>query len=301
MFSLAEALSGEEADVPAALTPYAYRSLDAVVSDVLDRARERQTREWSEREDARRIAVRRIARTVAGATALLAGLTTFVCALASLPGGGLVLASPQWSYASTCVLLCAWPLALAAGAVARVVVGASTVRRLHAPVAVTGPPGGGLVMLEGADTLGAARAMAARWERASTALPLAALSMTAPLTIHFVVWSLLVGPTHASARDFGQWIAASVVIVGHAHLALAACAARWAYKLRERESWALGAGVGASSLKALFLSVGVACLPGVLLIGLPPVLVLVTGIAFVPAMYMATASCLRRERLALDS
>jgi hypothetical protein len=294
MFLLAGALSEEEADVPTALTPCAYRSLDAVLCDVLVRQQERQTHEWGEREAARRVAARRIARVVAGATALLVGATALVCGLASF-------AASQIVSLSTWMLLSAWPLAFMAGVVARLAAGAAMARRMHAPVSLTGSSVADLIRLDGADTLGQARAMAARWERASTALPLAALSMTAPLTIHFGVWLLLAGPMPSRAGDFGAWIGMSALIVGHAHLALAGCAARWAFKLRDRETAALGTRVATSAFQALFVSVAVASVPGILLIGLPPALVLVTGILFVPAMYAATVSTLRRERLALAS
>jgi hypothetical protein len=47
--------------------------------------------------------------------------------------------------------------------------------------------------------------------------------------------------------------------------------------------------------------VGLACLPGIVLLGIPPILVALTGLLFIPAMYVVTARCIQRERFALEA
>ena len=64
--------------------------------------------------------------------------------------------------------------------------GCATSRKLDAPVVLTGYAGADLLRLQTADSLRDARALAARWERAGAALPLAALSVVTPLTLHLL-------------------------------------------------------------------------------------------------------------------
>jgi hypothetical protein len=134
-------------------------------------------------------------------------------------------------------------------------------------------------------------------------MPLAAVSLVAPLTIHWLVWLGLSMPHLEDTRmaDFGTWIAVSALLVGHAHIALLVAAVRWAFSLRARETSTLRAGVHRHWGIALLVAIGVACLPGVVLVGLPPILVGVTGLLFVPFMFVGTARCIARERLALET
>jgi hypothetical protein len=198
----------------------------------------------------------------------------------------------------TALLLSAWPAALVVWGLTRTMAGGAIRRRVHAPLALTGDAGEDLLRLQREDSLGEARALAARWEWAGAALPLAALSMVAPLSLHFLVRSLF-APVHVA--DFDGWIVLSVILVGHAHVALCICAVLWARALSERHTATLADGLRGSMFKALFITVGVAALPGILLMGIPPLLVLVTGLVFVPAMYAATVRCMQRERLELKS
>jgi hypothetical protein len=294
MFCAAEPLSlGGRLDM-SDLAPAAYRSLEPILSDWIDRVREQQAREWPAREAARRVAARRIARAVGGAAAFLFGTAAFGCAIAACASGSW--SGQRLSGLLTPLLLSAWPAALVAWAVTRLSAGAAIARRVHAPIRLTGVAGDDLLRLQSEDSLAAARTLAARWERAGAALPLAALSIVAPLSLHFLVWCLL---DPRPLESFGSWIGISVVVVGHAHVALCVCAVLWARALSRRETIALGDGLRRSWVKALLTTVGVASLPGLLLVGIPPLLVAVTGLVFVPAMYAATVRCMRRERLDL--
>jgi hypothetical protein len=275
------------------LTPAAYRCLEPVLSDWVERVREQRALEWPQRDAARKVAAIRIARAVAGATGLLFSAGAFACGFALQPWA--------WPHEPesgllTALLLAAWPAALVAGGLTRAIAGAAMGRRVHAPPMLTGDAGEDLLRLQREDSLGVARAIAARWEWAGAALPLAALSMVAPLTLHFLVRCLF-APLRVG--NFDGWIALSVVLVGHAHVALCVCAVVWARGLSRRPTAALADGLRGSMLKALFVAVGVASLPGILLMAVPPVLVLVTGLVFVPAMYTATVRCMQRERRTL--
>jgi hypothetical protein len=280
------------------LTPAAYRCLEPVLSDWVERVREQQALELPQRDAARKVAASRMARAVAGATGLLLSVVAFASAIA-----GFALEPGSWPHGSesgllTALLLSAWPAALVAWGITRTMAGAAIGRRVHAPPALTGDAGEDLLRLQREDSLGMARALAARWEWAGAALPLAALSMVAPLSLHFLVRCLF-APMRVG--NFDGWIALSVVLVGHAHVALCVCAVVWARGLSGRHTAALADGLRGSMFKALFVTVGVASLPGILLLAVPPVMVLVTGLVFIPAMYAATVRCMRRERLALDA
>lgn len=118
---------------------------------------------------------------------------------------------------------------------------------------------------------------AERLEAWGLALPLVGLSFAAPLSLHFVVGALL----GVGARDFNQWVALSSILVGHAHLLLAALAGAYALSLCRRD----GAGPALTSASVLGFTTAAAAIPGIFLLGLPPVLTLLTGLLFVPAMF----------------
>jgi hypothetical protein len=127
--------------------------------------------------------------------------------------------------------------------------------------------------------------------RASLTMPLVALAFVAPLSIHAVVASL-----STSGRDYSTWIAISVVIVPHAHIVLAIFAARFARQLIEGRNARAPAvegliGVGFSTLAA--------AIPGIVLIGVPPALTLLTGISFVPLAFWLLSRSFAREEVAL--
>jgi hypothetical protein len=230
--------------------------------------------------------------TAMGAVALLSGLLADGASYAESQG---IEATATW------LLLGTWPAALVAGVVGVVVARLSTSVLLDAPVTISGDPAKDLARLEADDPLCNLRRLASRWEFASAALPLAALSLAAPLTIHWFVAELLgIGTLGPTAREFGKWIAMSALIVGHAHLALLLMAVRWAWTLRTCETLALRS-AGSRWVRALLCAVGVAAVPGIVLLAIPPVLVALTGLVFIPAMYALTARRVERERLALGA
>jgi hypothetical protein len=202
-------------------------------------------------------------------------------------------------------LLAAWPLALLVGWGARRIAHRLVTRRLEAPLVMTGNAAADVVLLQTADRLGEARAMVGRWEWAGAALPLAGLSFLSPLTIHLAVWTLFSGwfaePVHWSVASFGEWMSISAYLVGHAHLALALCSVWWARSLSRRPTRRIRLDLTWAWFRALAITVLVACIPGALLFGIPPLLVAFTGLLFVPAMYLGTIRTMTIERLALGS
>jgi hypothetical protein len=131
----------------------------------------------------------------------------------------------------------------------------------------------------------------------STALPLAALSMLMPLTLHFGFIKLT---SSESAESFATWIRVSLVVVGHAHLALMIMAIRFAKKLRRATLDELTRmSVHREWARAWGITIGVACVPSILLLAIPPILVAVTGIAFIPLMFILVHKRLVAERLVL--
>lgn len=138
-----------------------------------------------------------------------------------------------------------------------------------------------------------------RLELASVALPIAGITFLLPLFLHFLfataVW-------HEDAREFTQWIRVSLVIVGHAHIALAILGYRFARKLHQQDDAALARlRVHREWAKSWGITIGVSCLPGIVLICVPPLLVAATGIVFIPFMFIAMHQAIVGERSRLAS
>lgn len=133
----------------------------------------------------------------------------------------------------------------------------------------------------------------ARLDTWSSALPLAAVSLLTPLLLHFVV-ALLLG---SSLHEYDKWIAISMALVGHAHLALVAMVIRFARKMARADVDSLAAmPIHRAWGAALGVAVAVSCVPGILFLAVPPVLSVITGLAFIPWMYIAMHRVLCRER-----
>ncbi len=130
-----------------------------------------------------------------------------------------------------------------------------------------------------------------RLRRASLGLPLAAASLLGPLTLHYPFAAL----GDASARDFGQWIVASGIIVGLAHLTLVGMSLRYVGRLLAAEESGEPLALRSEWGFALAMVVLASCLPGVVLLAIPPVLTAVTGVVLVPAMFHWAHAALRDD------
>lgn len=278
----------------------AYRSLEPVLQQRIAVLRERYETEAPFVDVARRVATRRVGRAVGGFVATVLGGSALLVGLASWLSSG-----AEESYAhqvATTLLLATWPIGILAAVFGRVVARSILRRGADEPIRFTGDLAKDLARLDADEPLAAMRRTAERWERAAAAWPLAALSLVTPLTIHLIVASIPNAAHDASLmKDFGTWIALSVVLVGHSHLAVLVGSVRWARSLRERPTELLTVGLSRSWGVTLLVAVGLACLPGIVLVGIPPILVAITGLLFVPAMFVVTARCMQRERFALEA
>jgi hypothetical protein len=282
------------------MTACAYRSLEPVLVQRLTDLRERRERDASLVQVARGVASRRIGRAIGGAVGVAAAAVMFLLATTSFLWESQAKSRAQ--AASTLLLLLAWPIAAAATLVARRVVRSSLSRDAREPM--SGDPAADLAVLQARDPLRDTCATAMRWERRSAALPLAAISLLAPLTLHWLVWQVLRLPETPglSAEEFGVWIGISGIVVGHAHVALLLYAAvDWTGKLRLLPTDSLRARLGRTWGIAVAWAVGVAAVPGVVLLAVPPLLAAVTAMAFVPLMFILTARCIQKERLVLEA
>jgi hypothetical protein len=314
MFSVAGALSPREALAillaspllssppggSVVMTACAYRSLEPVLRQRVAELRARQEQDAVFVDVAHGVASRRIGRAVGGAVGVVMALAAFAVGLMGLSRDG-ASGAQLFRITSTELLLVAWPAVLVARILARFF--ARPLLSMGGRIPMSGNPSVDLARLQTVDPLRAACDLARSWERRSAALPMAAASLLAPLSLHAFVWFPLahVQSLASGMDDFGTWIGVSILIVGHAHLALLVCAVRWAYKLRSVETAKLRVGLGRAWGTALLVSAGVACLPGIVLLAIPPLLVVVTGLAFVPLMYHRTALALDRERRALEA
>jgi hypothetical protein len=281
------------------MTACAYRSLEPVLVHRISELRERRERDAVFVQVALRVAARRVGRAVGGAVGIAFGGAALLAAV-----GAFLLEYPAQAHvraAATTLLLGAWPLAAIAGLAGRWT--SHALLSLGTRTTMSGDPATDLAVLQSRDPLRDTCSLAMRWERRSAALPLAALSLMAPLSLHWIVWCLLDVPHIGlqSAEDFGGWIGVSAVLVGHAHIALLVAAVRWTRKLRTLPTVALRVDLSRAWGLALGVSVGVACLPGIVLLGIPPILVAVTGLFFVPLMFHLIARRIERERLALEA
>jgi hypothetical protein len=276
----------------------AYRSLDAVLVERLAELRARREIEAREVAPVREVLVARIGRAAGGAAGTLTGLAMFAAAVAVIGRAS----EDSAVMPLTALLVAALPLAVATGAVARIVARACSARCYALPPA-SADVSADLALLEASDPVRDARDAAMRWEWASVALPMTTLSLVAPLTIHAAVYLLpqLSRPPSvaAFARDFGQWIGYSAILVGHAHLALVACSLVWARAIRRCETDTILAGRRWGWGRSLLVTVLVAAMPGILFLGLPPLLVAVTGVLFVPFMFVSMTRRIVTERLAI--
>lgn len=156
--------------------------------------------------------------------------------------------------------------------------------------------------------------MAARWIAAAAAMAIGRAAVLSREASALAEGPALTGDTHVdekagrgvSAKDFGRWIALSVIFVGAAHVALVVHSLFWTIALRRQPTASLRAGVHKAWITALGTATLASFLPGILFVSgvgasalLPPVIVAATGLAFVPLMYWATARRLTAERARL--
>ncbi len=152
-----------------------------------------------------------------------------------------------------------------------------------------------------------------RLETRSVALPLTALALLLPLTLHRIA-ALLLGLAGARLPYAGPamdaWIRSSMVLVGHCHILLALLACLFACDMRrhpdypetamaQRAGWAAFAWTSLASIPTATLCLALWPLEGWMLFMLVPPLVTLTGLLFVPTAFLAAGRAVARERLVL--
>jgi len=136
-----------------------------------------------------------------------------------------------------------------------------------------------------------------RLRGASLALPLVAMSLLGPLTLHFP----FAATADVSARDYGEWIQLSGMIVGIAHLVLAGMSVRYVSRLLAAQDTGVPLVLHREWMFALGIVVVASCLPGIVFLAIPPVLTAVTGVVLVPMMFHWAHAALRDEARATDA
>ncbi len=284
----------------------AYRNLDAVVDERFDRFRARRAEECDADRAMKRVFAARAARMAAGGVGTAAGLVLFVVALGSF---GFLDSERETTTINTYVLVGAWAALGIAGAVAWPVARRRARLALQREPAVSGDTHADVTRIDATDPLGDLRATVSKWEVRSIALPLVAAAQLVPLTLHGIV-ALAASGSQGSlikASDFGLWISASAALVGLAHYALVVQLVLWARSLRNRPTSLLRERINATWARTVAVTTGVGLVPGIFfapsgeaIVLLPAALVAVTGIAFIPFLFLGTARCLERERAALE-
>ncbi len=154
-----------------------------------------------------------------------------------------------------------------------------------------------LALLDSGGAVGLVRHEVQRLEKRSLVLPVVALSLLGPLSLHYLIGASLldVGPD-----GFNHWVLLSLILVGHAHITLLILSVAHVSRVRrEIEAGISPCGV-ARGLWALLWTVTASAIPGAVFLFVPPVLVALTGLIFVPWMFLWVTHRATRERLLLD-
>jgi hypothetical protein len=282
----------------------AYRNLDAVVEERIDRFRARRAEERDGDAALKRLFAARAARIAAGGAGTVAGLALFAVA-----AGSFSFLDNERGANNTYALFGSWAALGVSGLVAWPLARRHARDALRREPIVSGDTHADVMRIETADPLGELRARVTKLEFRSTALPLAAASLLVPLTLHWAVAALASWSQGSTfkASDFGVWISASAALVGLAHCALVAQLALWARSLRDRPTSRLRERIHGTWARILAVTTGVGLIPAIFfawsgeaIVLLPAALVAVTGITFIPFLVVGTARCVERERAALE-
>jgi len=240
---------------------------------------------------------RRAARNAAGVVATAGGVVLFVVALVGAWADGRWLDGSAYPRASVLVLVAADLMSVIVYALARLVARASFGYQSRQTFVCSGNPVEDLARLETSSPQCMLERRTSRWELGSALWPLLGTSLLMPLTIHAAFIALIGGPSYVA--DVGRWISTSAIVVGHAHVVLCICAFRYARFLARSPAAEIEARGFVDWVRALGFTTLTAAVPGALLFGVPPLLTLVTGLLFVPAMYVLLRRHLLEERAAL--
>jgi hypothetical protein len=242
---------------------------------------------------ARPILVRRACRTAAGAAGIAGGLLMFGAGVVGCwPGQRSPLVSP------TKILVGTW-IAMAVG---YVVGGVAEEARTHWPrierFQLTSSPRHDLERLRATPASVGVMVSAARSEALAVSLPLGALALVMPLTIHWILWNVFFGGLFDANRAFDGWIELSVIMTGLAHVCLFACALSLSRKLAAAPDGMERSVARSAGWSALLYTTIASIFPGAVLIFIPCAITLLTGLVFVPLAFAHAGRRLAIERAA---
>jgi hypothetical protein len=247
----------------------------------------------------RSIHARRTARVAAGVFGFVGSTVVFAMALAQVARHGLF---EMESTGSAGALLTSLFLAVVAGtglvyAAAWLCSWQRFARTVLHALLPSGDLFADLEVLSRVSAASAARELTTRLERPSVMWPLLAVVMNAPLMLHWLAAGVA-DRALPEPHSFGLWIALSALLVGHCHVYLAYRAWNFAADLsqtpnnelfrHDSEGWV-----------ALWGAVGWSLITGLLLFGVPTLLVAATGVLFVPLAFAQAARRVHRERVIL--
>jgi len=141
---------------------------------------------------------------------------------------------------------------------------------------------GHLATIEAGSPLERVLSRSHRLEVLGFALPMVALTLLTPLFVHLVIGTTVLG---VNIYQFSAWVLISLLLVGHAHLTLLILSVM--HVLRIRDELNRGGSVAGASrgFWALLWTVAASSIPGAVLLCIPPILVALTGLLFVPWMF----------------
>lgn len=240
----------------------------------------------------RRIAGRRGARMAAGAVGILGALAMVGMAIGDDHDG----ATTYTLLGSSAALLLTWICGRSILGVARRFEKTPAVR-----LALSGVLDADLARIEASDPrseLTALETRLARLEAPSIWMPAAAVALLVPLLTHFLFCTVV--ETHLRPDAFDEWIRISLVIVGHAHIALVVLCVLFAKKVAKMSTDDLAQmRIHREWAKIWLTVIGISCLPGIILYLIPPLLVAVTGLAVIPFLITFLYKAVLKERAEL--
>lgn len=257
----------------------------------------------------RRVYSRRIARLVSGAVGTAGGAALFLLAIASVCGAGsgernfwsalFDGGSREHPGALVWLLLASSASAALAYLPARIGASLAFERAVRDPFSPSGSARRDLERLARHRPKAIAEERIARAEPLSVALPLVAMALLGPLSMHLGVWIWL--SRGEGLGSFGGWITTSVLAVGVAHLVLARAGVVFARSLRQMSAGAICTAANRTWLRAYGYTVLASLLPGALLLLIPPVVTALTGLLLVPLMFLGASYRIAAERKAVGA
>lgn len=234
----------------------------------------------------------RSARIAAGRAGIIGVLTLVVAGLVQV----LVLRKPPQGVLSL-ILVGTWIAAWVAYRSAHRKAAARARLAARAPDP-TDDPWADLARLAAMRPLTTLQALTFSQERSSVSLPLVALALLMPLSIHGLLYAVgaIASGNAESLGYYDLWIAMCAVLVGHAHIALACFGRAFAGSLQSIPNDRLLSEADRRSRSAFWWTVGVSAIPGGVLYLLPPIGTAVTGAIFCGAMFRSLAEKIREER-----